>query len=188
MLMNLFVLVLFLCSFLAICEGSNNDIEIERFTIHVEESIKDIEIDSSVGNSSIELEISANNLIFECLGNKTTLNQFLIEQLSKNEINEKVLMPILKAFEEWLKSRDDPAVSFAVYVRLYDPSKTIGEQGTKSEAFRAKCFIKLAELAGKYKLKGLLKALVDPLNAPHVPEMCSYILKASYMKIHTKNI
>ena len=48
---------------------------------------------------------------------------------------------------------------------------------TNSEGFRTKCILKLAQLAEEFNLNTLL---VNPLNAPRVPEKCKYILTVSH--------
>ena len=52
------------------------------------------------------------------------MDQFLTKKLSEEKINEEIIVPVLVAFEDWLNGKADPEISFAVYVRLYDPSKT----------------------------------------------------------------
>ena len=67
-----------------------------------------------------------------------------------------------------------------MYVRLYDPALRPEEQGSRHDVFKVEWLLNLAEMSNELELKTLLRALVHPVNAPRVPEMCPYILKASH--------
>ena len=103
-------------------------------------------------NCNIKLIAEGDKLTFKLAEKTRILEEFLIEELFNPFVNETLIL-VLRALDAWLKRRPNPAASFAVFVKIYDPSKTIGEQGTKSEEFRVECFLQLAEMKYPFDLK-----------------------------------
>ena len=143
--MKLFILGLVLYFFLKLPSFSKGSkTKINRLEIITEEPEKSIQ-------NLIELKKERNNLIFELVDEKRTLNEILSETLSETLGETLSAFPmgnenlVLKAFEEWLNSRDDLAASFAAYVRLYDPKLEPQYQGSNTDEFRNQCLMKAVD-------------------------------------------
>ena len=76
-------------------------------------------------NSKLNTALIAdkNDLTFKLAEETKVLGEFLVEELSKEFIENEALVLVLKTLEKWLEVRLNPAESFAAYVRFYDPNQ-----------------------------------------------------------------